>query len=137
MQNLSDQQRRILLKNPNVKKITEKHVVYTAKFKISAVEQYLNGKTPIEIFEDAQIDPQLFIPDYCHSCLKRWKKKYFEEGKDSLKISNTGLHSKGRPKKDNIDELTVAEMKALIEIQQEVIEMLKKNRALAKKKKEE
>jgi transposase len=136
MQELSDYQRRILSKNPNVEKLTEKHVVYTSKFKISAVEKYLNGKTANEVFEDAQINPKFFIPDYCHSCIKRWKKKYLEEGKASLKNSQTGKKSTGRPKKVNTDEMTVAEMKALIEVQQEVIEMLKKNRALAKKKKE-
>ena len=39
MQGLTDYQRRVLLKNPNVEKITEKHVIYTAKFKIGALNE--------------------------------------------------------------------------------------------------
>ena len=136
MQELSDYQRRVLLKNPNVEKITEKHVVFKSNFKIKAVEKYLKGWSPNNIFEDSQIDPSYFVKNYCQSCIKRWKKKYFDDGKESLKISNTGKKATGRPKAINTDEMTVEEMKAMIEVQQEVIEMLKKNRALAKKKKE-
>jgi hypothetical protein len=136
MQELSDYQRRLLLKSPNVEKITEKHVVYKSKFKIKAVEKYLNGWKPTEIFEDAGIDPGYFINGYCRSCVKRWKKKYFEEGKEALKISQTGKNATGRPKSINTEEMTIDELKAMVEIQHEVIDMLKKNRALAKKKKE-
>lgn len=137
MQELSDYQRKVLLKNPNVEKITEKHVFYTSKFKMQAVQKYLNGSTSQEVFESADINPNFFIKDYCHSCIKRWKKKYLEEGRDSLKVSNTGRKATGRPKSNNLDELTTEELKALVEIQVEVIDMLKKNRALAKKKKVE
>ena len=137
MQNLTDYQRRLLIKNPNVEKITEKHVVYKSKFKIKAIEKYLNGWRPDEIFEDAGIDPSYFINGYCQSCIKRWKKKYFEEGKESLKKSQTGRKATGRPKSINTEEMTVEELKAMVEIQHEVIDMLKKNRALAKKKKVE
>ncbi len=135
MQELSNYQKRVLLRNSNVEKITEKHISYTSKFKIRAVEKYLKGFSPNEVFEDSDIDPQYFIKGYCKSCIKRWKKKYFEEGKDSLKASKTGLKSTGRPKSDDLDELTMEELKALVEIQDEMIGMLKKNRALAKKKK--
>ena len=135
MQNLSDYQRRVLLKNPNVEKISAQNVVYKSNFKIKAVEKYLKGWKPNEIFEDAEIDPNYFIKNYCQSCLKRWKKKYFEEGKSSLKVSQTGKQATGRPKKSNTDDLTMDELKAIVQIQEEVIVMLKKNRALAKKKK--
>lgn len=74
MQELSDYQRRVLLKNPNVQKITDKHVIYKSTFKIKAVEGYINGLTANEVFESAGIDPRYFISDYCHSCIKRWKK---------------------------------------------------------------
>ena len=136
MQELTDYQRKLLFKNPNIKKITEKHVIYRSKFKIRAIEKYLKGWTPNEIFEDAGIDPTYFIKDYCQSCIKRWKKKYFTEGKESLKTSQTGRKATGRPKSINTDEMTLDELKAMVEIQHEVIDMLKKNRALAKKKKE-
>lgn len=134
MQELSDYQRRILSKNPNVKKITEKHVVYTSNFKIRAVESYISGKSPDAIFESSGIDPKFFISDYCQSCIKRWKKKYLEKGEESFEIEKRGSSTIGRPKKENLDKLTYEELQAIVEIQQGVIEELKKKRALARKK---
>lgn len=133
MQELSDYQRGILLKNPNIKKITEKHVIYRPKFKIQAVEKYIKGVHPDDIFQNSEIDPSFFITGYCQSCIKRWKKKYHDNGKDSLKVSQTGKLATGRPKGINTEEMTLEELKAMVEIQHEVIETLKKNRALAKK----
>tara|TARA_Y100001960_G_scaffold209226_1_gene218521 strand:+ start:290 stop:700 length:411 start_codon:yes stop_codon:yes gene_type:complete len=135
MQDLSDKQKRVLLKNPNVEKITDKHVVYTSKFKVKAVEAYLNGKSSNQIFSDAGIDPNFFITKYCQSCLKRWKKKYFEDGKKSFKKESRGSGSTGRPKKEDPDDLTIEELRALVEIQQDLIYHLKKKKALTKKTK--
>lgn len=135
MQSLSDYQRRVLLKNPNVEKVTTNHVIYHSHFKIKAVEKYLDGATPNDIFENADIDPRYFIKNYCRLCIKRWKKKYFEEGKASLTVSQQGKMATGRPKSINPDELNIEELRAIVEIQEELIIMLKKNRALARKKK--
>lgn len=137
MQELSNYQRKVLLNNPNVEKIVEKNVIFTSKFKISAVEKFIKGIKPDHIFEEAHINLSFFSRDYARSCLKRWKKKYFDEGRDSLKISQTGKQATGRPKSINTDEMTLEELKAIVEIQNEVIAMLKKNRALTKKKKED
>ena len=135
MQNLSDYQRKVLLKNPNVEKISNQNIVYTSNFKIKAVQSYLDGCRPDEIFKVANIDPKYFVKQYCQSCLKRWKKKYLEEGEHSLKQSQTGKKATGRPKQVDTEDLNIEELRAIVEIQTEVIEMLKKNRALAKKKK--
>jgi len=134
MQELSDYQRRALLKNPNVEKITEKHVIYTAKFKTRALREYFNGKSANKIFEEAGINPKFFVKKYCNSCLKRWKKKSLEQGKKSFSVESRGSGSTGRPKKENLDDYTYEELQAIIEIQSEVIEELKKKKALAKKK---
>lgn len=133
---LSDYQRRKLLENPNVEEITEKHIHYSFAFKVKAVESYLNGKKPSEIFLEAGIDPSFFETDYCLYAIKRWKKKYEEEGRDSLKNSQTGLNATGRPKSENLDELTYEELQTIVEIQREIITELerKKKLALAKKK---
>jgi len=135
MHKLSDQKKRKLLNNTNVSKLTANNIVYTSKFKIQAVEKYLKGASPNKIFEDAGISPSMFKKKYCLSCLMRWKKKYLEEGKATLKVSQTGRKASGRPKLENPDELNLEELRALVEIQREMIDMLKKNRALAKKKK--
>jgi len=134
MHNLSDYQRRKLLENQNVEKITEKQVVFTSKFKVNSVEKHLDGFCAEEIFVDANINVNFFKPKYAQYCLKKWKKKYIEKGKESFDIEKRGSGLGGRPKKENLDELTYEELQAIIEIQRGVIEELKKKRALAKKK---
>lgn len=133
---LSDYQRRKLLENPNVEEITEKHIHYSASFKIKAVESYIKGISPVEIFKQAGIDPSFFEEDYCLNTVKRWKKKYELEGRDSLKISGSGLKATGRPRVENLDELTYEELQTIVEIQRKLISELelKKKLALAKKK---
>lgn len=134
--NLSDHQRRKLLENPNVEEITEKHIHYSPVFKIKAAENYLKGIHPEEIFKNAGIDPLIFEENYCLYTIKRWKKKYEEEGKDSLKSIGTGLKATGRPRVENLDELTYEELQVIVQIQRGVISELelKKKLALAIKK---
>jgi transposase len=121
MNELSDYQRRKLLENPNVEEITEKHIHYSSSFKIKAVESYLKGEKPSDIFKDAGIDPSMFDEGYCLYAIKRWKKKYEEQGRDSLKVSNTGTKATGRPKSQNLDDLTYEELQTIVEIQRALL----------------
>jgi hypothetical protein len=122
MHDLSDYQKRKLLKNPCVEKITEKHIVYTASFKKWAVKQYHEGLSANEIFDLKGISPKLFKLKYCRSCLKRWKKKYEEEGDIAFKIDKRGSgKATGRPKKPTYEEL-----EALVAIQREMLGYAKK-----------
>lgn len=122
MQELSDYQRRALLKNPNVEKITDKHVVYTSKFKVYAVEEYLRGISSNDIFLSKQINPEFFRKNYCKYCLKRWKKKYLEYGKESFDVDHRGSgKSRGRSKKPTYEEL-----EAIVAIQREALGYAKK-----------
>lgn len=134
MQELTDQQKKKLLKNPNVERITDKHVVYTSKFKIKAVERYHSGEHPDDIFKSSGIPPGFFKARYCKHCIGRWKAKYQNEGKESLKQNKTGKNASGRPKKMDLNELTVEELKAVIEIQEDFINLLKKRRPLMREK---
>ena len=136
MHHLTNVQKRTLLENPNVEEITDKHIHYSGAFKIKAVESYLKGERPDQIFEKSGINPTLFEENYCLYTLKRWKKKYEEDGRDSLRISNTGLKSTGRPINENLDELSYEELQTIVEIQRKIITELelKKKLALAKKK---
>ena len=77
MHNLSKSQKSELLKNPNVEKITDKHVVFTSKFKVQAVEAYLSGQSQDLIFSKAGINLDWFIPSYARDSIKKWKKKGF------------------------------------------------------------
>lgn len=134
MQNLSLKQQKELLLNQNVQKLTDKHVVFKPKFKIKAVKQYFNGKSPSEIFSEAGIDLSWFADDYSKSCLKRWVKKHREGGFDSLKDDERGKGATGRPKSESKEKLSYEELEAVVKMQKEVIAELKKRKALAKKK---
>ena len=133
MQNLSMSQKRALLKNPNVAKITDSHVVFTLKFKIKAVELYLSGKSAEDIFISNGIEPSMFIPDFCRSCIKRWVLKFETNGKDAFKIETRGSGTPTKPVTNNLDSYSVEDLKAIIIVQEEMIEELKKKKALARK----
>jgi hypothetical protein len=133
MQNLSKSQGRALLDNSNVLKITESHVVFTPAFKIKATELFLSGEPPEEIFKNHGIDPRFFVPDFCRSCLRRWAEKLETQGKSSFKTDSRGSGSTGRPAETNLDSLSMDDLKAIIAIQEDMIEDLKKKKALAKK----
>ena len=130
MHKITNYQAKVLLKNPNVVKVTTSHVVYTAKFKIQCVKRSFDGVSDEKIFEDAGIPIHFFKKDYTKYCLKRWRKKYQEEGAKSFDQERRGAPSATRSSKD----LTYEELLAVVEIQREVIEELKKRKALAKKK---
>jgi transposase-like protein len=135
MHAFTPQQRAKLLANRNVQDVTEKSVTFNPTFKIRAVHQYLNGFSPDVIFSEAGIPLDYFKDVYCRNCLKRWVQKYEVEGEDALKEDGRGSGSTGRPPKERLEDLTYDELLALVEIQQEALEEVKKQNALARKKK--
>lgn len=133
MNQLSDNQRRKLLENPNVESITESHVHFKGEFKIWAVERYLGGTRPDDLFIEAGIDLSLFEEKYAASNLKRWKKKYMYEGKAALRLNSTGKNATGRPKVEKLEDLSKEQLIELVQMQREMMDEIKKLRALAKK----
>lgn len=134
MHQLTDQQRQELLKNPNVKEITKVQIHYTSKFKIWAVEKKLAGYAAKDIFQEAGINPNYFVTKYCQSCIKRWHLKYKKDGKKSLESNLTGKNATGRPRLEDPRKLSYNDLLAVVKIQKELIEELKKKKALAPKK---
>lgn len=134
MQRFTPQQRSKLLANRNVQDATEKTVTFVPDFKITAVKQYLEGIHPNQIFEKAGLPLEYFEEGYCRLCLKRWVKKFKEQGEESLRSDDRGKNSSGRPKEERLEDLTYDELLALVEIQRGALEELRKQRALAKKK---
>jgi len=133
MLRLTEEQKNILRKNPNVLKITKSHVVYTPAFKIVAVELNLKGELPTQIFSKHSIDPSFFKdPKYCGSCLKRWRRQYKTKGKHSLKEEVRGRKLKTGNGSD-LDDMDIDDLKAIIIIQQDIIQQIKKKKALVKK----
>ncbi len=133
MQKLTEEQKKILLKNPNVLKITDSHVVYTPSFKVMAVERNAKGEPPSQIFFSNGIDPSFFKdPKYCDSCLKRWRSKYKSKGKFSLTEEARGRKINIQSD-DALDDMELDDLKAIILIQQDIIQQIKKKKALIKK----
>ena len=131
MQNFTPKQKKVLLENPNVLKITENHLVFIPEFKIKAVEFYLKGMSADEIFLSHGFEANYFEKDYFRSNLKRWKIKYETEGKKSLIEESRG--NTGRPKSVDLNNYSIEDLRAIVFIQDEIIEELKKMKALAKK----
>lgn len=133
MHALTPYQQSKLLANRNVLDVSEKSVSFTPAFKIKAVHQVIKGVPPEQIFLDAGISIQFFKKDYCRFCLKRWVKKFQDEGEESLHEDGRG--ATGRPKKERPKDLTYDELLSLVEIQKEALQELKKQNALERKKK--
>lgn len=90
-----------LLKNEYVVKCSPKAVTYSNEFKIFAVRQYAEGKTPSQIFRDAGFSLQLVGEYVSDNCLRRWRKKLESRGETGLMTDERGLTrgiKKGRPK---------------------------------------
>ncbi len=66
MQKLSDNQKKILLKSKVIEKFTEQHIIFSSSFKIKAVEAYLDGKDPNDIFTNAGCPYLVRHPDSVH-----------------------------------------------------------------------
>lgn len=135
MHAFTPKQRSLLLANRSVLNVTEKSVTYTPDFKIKAVQQFLSGTAPDLIFHESKIPLEFFKEDYARSCLKRWVKKFEFGGEDALRDDGRGTESKGRPREERFEDLTYDELLALVEIQKEALKEVKKQNALARKKK--
>lgn len=98
---------------------------------INAVEMFLEGISGDEIFHSHGFDINFFEKDYCKYSLKRWKLKFEVRGEESFYKETRG-NPIGRPK-NNLDDLTMDELKAIVYIQGELLEEVKKKKALAKK----
>lgn len=133
MQKLTSHQRKILEKSPHVEGTTESHVIYGAEFKLKAIKLSIEGMSPKEIFYSHGLDFDFFNEYYFSANLKRWRKIYEQYGEDGFKQERRGRAlGGGRPKK-TLDNLSMNDLKVIIEIQKGVIEELKKRKALAKK----
>jgi len=134
MQNLTKNQKKTLLSNPNVLKLLEKQVIFKPEFKVRAVELLLEGLPPNEIFLSHDLDPNFFVHEYCRNLTRKWRDKYLLIGKESLLVETRGRGQLGKKSKESLDNMCEDDLKSIIAAQNEVIEQLKKTKALARKK---
>lgn len=71
----SEEQRQKLLKSPFINRVLSNHLEYTIEFKQMAVTQYLQGKTPVEIFINADLDLELIGRKNAFNLIKKWLKQ--------------------------------------------------------------
>ena len=99
----TDEQRKTLLKNKNVKKCSQKAITYSRDFKVKAVQQYQEDRMiPQEIFIQAGFDLEIIGKEIPRHCLDRWKNKSAQ-----ILIENRGRTKKTKDKsdKDKIERL--------------------------------
>lgn len=138
----TEEQRKILSKNPNVESVEKTRIIYTEAFKSYYVKNYLSGKKPTEIFIEAGFDPSILGNKRIERASARWRKLYADgqliiDTKENIsvetkeeKIMNSEPTKKrrGRPRKNPVVE-TVTETKK----EEYTVDMPKKKRGRPRK----
>lgn len=138
----TEEQRKILSKNPNVESVEKTRIIYTEAFKSYYVKNYLAGKKPTEIFIEAGFDPLILGNKRIERASARWRKLYADgqliiDTKENIsvetkeeKIMNSEPTKKrrGRPRKNPVVE-TVVETKK----EEYTVDMPKKKRGRPRK----
>lgn len=75
MGKLSQTEQQILDQNPNVVKVNEDRVTYSAEFKQHFLEEYEAGRKPTEIFVAAGFDKEILGRKRIERAAARWRKR--------------------------------------------------------------
>lgn len=67
----TEEQRKQLLESPFIERVLSNHLEYTIEFKQMAVTQYLQGKTPVEIFVNAGLDLEIIGKKNAFNLIKK------------------------------------------------------------------
>lgn len=73
---LTEQEKKILLKNPNVATVYGNSIIYTTEFKHHFMKEYLAGKGPTQIFRDAGFDTDILGSKRIERASARWRESY-------------------------------------------------------------
>lgn len=95
-----------LEKNPNVLRVSDRSISYQPDFKVKAVNEYHNGKTPSQIFIENGFNIEVLGKDQPKRCLQRWRETFEKFGDLGLQTERRGKASSGRP---SSKELSVEE----------------------------
>ena len=71
----TEEQKLQLLKSPYIEKVHSNHLEYTLEFKQLAITQYIQGKTPVEIFVNAHLDLKIIGRKNAFNLIKKWLKE--------------------------------------------------------------
>lgn len=106
----TQKQKEQLLKSPYIEKVYSNHIKYSIEFKQMAVEQYIQGQTPIQIFVNANLNLDLIGSKNTFNLITKWLKE-----KDKL------------PKFKTLEQ-EVIELRAKVKYLEAVVDAVKKLR---------
>jgi len=121
----NDKKIKVLAKNPNVLRVSDKAITYSVEFKNRFIEENSKGVLPRKIFEDNGFEIEIIGLKRIEQSAARWREKYADMGVLGLKDSRKS--NSGRPL---LRELTAQEeierLKAKISLLEIENEFLKK-----------
>lgn len=116
---------KVLQKNPNVQRVSERSITYTDAFKNKFMEEYLTGKFPRQIFTENGFDEEVIGYKRIQQSAHRWKKAYEKNG--LIGLTDTRKTGSGRTLKRELTPSEVIERQdARIKLLEGQVELLKK-----------
>ncbi|MBY9079160.1 HTH domain-containing protein, partial [Paenibacillus sp. CGMCC 1.18879] len=114
-----------LSKNKYITKISDKAVTYSDEFKRLFIDQYMEGKTPREIFIAQGFDVEILGMKRVEQSADRWKKAYERGG--IIGLADSRKESSGRSlSRERTPEEIIAKQDARIKLLESQLELLKK-----------
>lgn len=86
-----------LEKNPNIIHASDRSISYSPAFKLKAVQEYILGKTPSQIFIENGFDLEIIGKQQPKRSLQRWRKTFEQFGEVGFETERRGKASTGRP----------------------------------------
>lgn len=128
----NEKQIKILSKNPNVVKVSNKSITYSENFKKKFIEEDSNGKLPRQIFLENGFDIEIIGIKRIEQSAERWRKKYSKDGFIGLKDSRK-TNSGRALKRELSTEETIKKLEAKIKLLEIENEFLKKLEEIERK----
>ena len=121
----SSKEIKVLQKNPNIQRVSERSITYTDSFKSRFMDEYLAGKLPRQIFDENGFDVEVIGLKRIEQSAYRWKKAYEKNGLFGL--TDTRKTGSGRPLKRELTPSEIIErQEAKIKLLEGQVELLKK-----------
>lgn len=121
----SNESIKILEQNPYVKRVSDRSITYSDEFKQLFIEEYLRGKLPRVIFENAGFDVEILGTKRYEQAAARWIRAYRANG--IIGLRDTRKENSGRPSNVPMskDDL-IRQQEDKIKLLESQVELLKK-----------
>lgn len=128
----SSKEIKVLQKNPNIQRVSERSITYTDSFKSRFMDEYLAGKLPRQIFEENGFDVDILGIKRIEQSAYRWKKSYDKNG--LIGLTDSRKTGSGRPLKRELTPSEIIErQEAKIKLLEGKVELLKKLEAIERR----